>query len=60
MMVEKKVEKRVLLLLLNDGRKEGRKESATSIAKNLLNMNLSVKDVMKATGLKQKDIKLLM
>ena len=44
----------------NDGRKEGRKESATSIAKNLLNMNLSVKDVMKATGLKQKDIKLLM
>ena len=43
----------------NDGRKEGRKESATSIAKNLLNMNLSVKDVMKATGLKKKDIKAL-
>ena len=43
----------------HDGRKEGRKESATSIAKNLLNMNLSVKDVMKATGLKKKDIKSL-
>ena len=48
----------------SDGRKEGRKEGATnekkSIAKNLLKMNLSVKDIMKATGLSKKQITALM
>ncbi len=48
----------------SDGRKEGRKEGATnekkSIAKNLLKMNLSVKDIMKATGLSKKQITMLM
>lgn len=43
-----------------DGKKEGKKETLTSIAKNLLNMNLSIKDIMKATGLKKKDIMSLM
>ena len=48
----------------SDGRKEGKiegkKETATSIAKNLLKMNLSVKDIMKATGLSKKQITTLM
>ena len=48
----------------SDGRKEGRKEGASnekkSIAKNLLKMNLSVKDIMKATGLSKKQITTLM
>ena len=48
----------------SDGRKEGRKEGADnekkSIAKNLLKMNLSVKDIMKATGLSKKQITMLM
>ena len=48
----------------SDGRKEGRKEGANnekkSIAKNLLKMNLSVKDIMKATGLSKKQITALM
>lgn len=43
-----------------DGKKEGKKETLISIAKNLLNMNLSIKDIMKATGLKKKDIMSLM
>lgn len=43
----------------SEGRKEGRKESATSIAKNLLKMNLSVNDIMKATGLSKKQITML-
>ena len=47
----------------SDGRKEGRKEGARarekSIAKNLLKMNLSVKDIMKATGLSKKQISML-
>ena len=47
-----------------EGRKEGREEGATnekkSIAKNLLKMNLSVKDIMKATGLSKKQITTLM
>ena len=33
---------------------------ATSIAKNLLNIGLPINDIMKATGMKKKDIKLLM
>ena len=44
----------------SDGKKEGRKDTATSIAKNLLKMNLSVKDIMKATGLSKKQITTLM
>ena len=48
----------------SDGKEEGRKEGATnekkSIAKNLLKMNLSVKDIMKATGLSKKQITMLM
>ena len=37
-----------------------KEEEAQSIAKNLLNMNLSVKDIMKATGLSKKQITMLM
>ncbi len=43
-----------------EGKREGRKDTATSIAKNLLKMNLSVKDIMKATGLSKKQITTLM
>ncbi len=45
---------------INSARSDGRKEAATSIAKNLLKMNLSVKDIMKATGLSKKQITMLM
>ncbi len=44
----------------NDGKQEGKGETATFIAKNLLKMNLSVKDIMKATGLSKKQITTLM
>ena len=44
----------------SDGKKEGRKDTATSIAKNLLKMNLSVKDILKATGFSKKQITTLM
>ena len=44
----------------NDGKQEGKRETATFIAKNLLKMNLSVKDIMKATGLSKKQITTLM
>lgn len=44
----------------SDGKKEGAKEREKSIAKNLLKMNLSVKDIMKATGLSKKQITALM
>ena len=48
----------------SDGRKEGKKEGANnqkkSIAKNLLKMNLSIKDIMKATGLSRKQINMLL
>ena len=43
-----------------EGKKEGKKEMATSIAKNLLNIGLPINDIMKATGMKKKDIQLLM
>ena len=43
-----------------EGKKEGRKDTATSIAKNLLKMNLSVKDILKATGFSKKQITTLM
>ena len=46
-MAEKKVEKKVL------------EQEKKSIAKNLLKMNLSVKDIMKATGLSKKQISML-
>ncbi len=36
-----------------------RKEVNSAIAKNLLKMNLSVKDIMKATGLSKKQISML-
>ena len=44
----------------SDGRKEGASNEKKSIAKNLLKMNLSVKDIMKATGLSKKQITALM
>ena len=40
--------------------KEGKIETTTSIAKNLLNMGLSTQDVMKATGLSKKQLTMLM
>ena len=45
---------------VNSARKEGAKEREKSIAKNLLKMNLSVNDIMKATGLSKKQITTLM
>ena len=44
----------------NDGRKEGATNEKTTIAKNLLKMNLSIKDIMKATGLSKKQITALL
>ena len=52
---------------LNSVRKEGKKEGfkqgtdneKKSVAKNLLNMGLPIKDIMKATGLSKKQISLL-
>ena len=41
---------------MNSARYEGRRENQLEIAKNLLNMSLSVEDVMKATGLSRKEI----
>ena len=43
-----------------EGKKEGRKETATSIAKTMLKAGESVNKVMSYTGLKKKDIQLLM
>ena len=43
----------------SEGRKEGARAREKSIAKNLLKMNLSVKDIMKATGLSKKQISML-
>ena len=45
---------------VNSARKEGANNEKKSIAKNLLKMNLSVKDIMKATGLSKKQITALM
>ena len=39
-----------------EGKQEGSKNREVEIAKNLLNMSLSVEDVMKATGLSRKEI----
>ena len=44
----------------SDGRKEGKKETATSIAKSMLQAGETVNKVMSYTGLKKKEIKLLM
>ena len=44
----------------SDGRKEGASNEKKTIAKNLLKMNLSVKDIMKATGLSKNQITMLM
>ena len=43
-----------------EGKKEGRKETATSIAKSMLQAGENINKVMSYTGLKKKDIKLLM
>ena len=45
---------------VNSARKEGANNEKKTIAKNLLKMNLSVKDIMKATGLSKKQITALM
>ena len=42
------------------GKKEGKKETATSIAKTMLKAGESASKVMSYTGLKKKDIQLLM
>lgn len=46
-----------------EGQKKGRisgiKEGTIKIAKNLLNMNMSIHDISKATGLSIKELKLL-
>ena len=44
----------------NIAREEGAKEKEKSIAKNLLNIGIPIKDIMRATGMNKKDIKLLM
>ena len=44
----------------SDGRKEGKKETTTSIAKSMLQAGENINKVMSYTGLKKKDIKLLM
>ena len=44
----------------SDGRKEGKQETATSIAKAMLKAGESVSKVMSYTGLKKKEIKMLM
>ena len=45
---------------IKQGKKAGANNEKKSIAKNLLKMNLSVKDIMKATGLSKKQITMLM
>ena len=40
----------------SEGRKEGKKQSATSIAKNFLKMGISKESIMQATGLSKKQI----
>ncbi len=44
----------------SDGRKEGAKEREKSIAKTMLKAGESVNKVMNYTGLKKKEIKMLM
>ena len=44
----------------NDGRKEGANDERKSIAKAMLKAGESVSKVMNYTGLKKKDIKMLM
>ncbi len=44
----------------NDGKQEGKRETATFIAKTMLKAGESVNKVMSYTGLKKKDIQLLM
>ncbi len=54
------VHRKELNSVKKEGRKEGKIETTTSIAKNLLNMGLSKQDVMKATGLSKKQLTMLM
>ena len=42
-----------------EGKAEGTKEKAIEIAKNLLNMKMSIKDISKATGLTEEDVQKL-
>ena len=44
---------------IKEGRKEGIKSSRIKIAKNLFNMQMSLNDISKATGLSIKELKLL-
>ena len=44
----------------NIAREEGAKEKEKTIAKNLLNIGIPIKDIMKATGLSKKQITMLM
>ncbi len=49
-------EERVKEEIRSDGFDEGKAEEKTVIAKNLLKMNMSIKDISKATGLSNKEI----
>ena len=44
---------------IEEGKNIGTKEKAIEIAKNLLNMKMSIKDISKATGLTEEEIKKL-
>ena len=57
---EEEKRKRIENTKLITAEEKGAKEREKSIAKNLLKMNLSVKDIMKATGLSKKQITMLM
>ena len=54
------IENSIKITAKKQGIKQGAKDEKKSIAKNLLKMNLSVKDIMKATGLSKKQITTLM
>jgi len=43
----------------SDGLAKGRIEEKQEIAKNLLNLNIAIEDISKATGLSEKEIKAL-
>ena len=47
------------LELLNDEREAGRKEGIEQIARNMLEQNMPVKDIMVCTGLTQEQIQAL-
>ena len=43
-----------------EGIEQGAKEKEISIAKNLLNIGIPIKDIIKATGLSKKQVSMLM